>query len=145
MLKKARDGNMPVHVTYLTLSLLLIAASAILSTNGSTNSLPFPGFSVPLRLPCMFKFLTGFNCPACGLTRSFIYMSHLNPGSAFVMNHAGPLLYALCVFEVPYRAVLLLRGDIPFHRAFAAFEAVLFTAFLFVDLLFFLLQFLVLL
>lgn len=117
-----------------------------MSTNGSTNSLPFPGFSVPLHLPCMFKFLTGFNCPACGLTRSFIYMSHFHPGSAFAMNHAGPLLYALCVFEVPYRAVLLLRrGKIPFHRIFAVFEAVLFASFLFVDLLFFLLQFLVLL
>jgi hypothetical protein len=139
--KNLFSGDGPAHLAYFLICLPTLVISAIMSTNGKVNWVNFPQFSVPLRAPCMFKFLTGFNCPACGMTRSFIYMSHFNIGAAFAMNHAGPLLYALCVFEVPYRLTLLLRGHVPLQKFFHVFEILLFASFVCVDLFFFLWQF----
>jgi hypothetical protein len=139
--KKLLGGDGAVHLTYLLLCLPALVMSSIMSTNGTLNSVHLFGLSVPIRMPCLFKYFTGFNCPVCGMTRSFIYMSHFNLMAAFSMNRAGPLFYALCIFEVPYRLILLVRGHVPLQRVFTVFEIALFWAFITVDLLFFLWQF----
>jgi len=41
---------------------------------------PFP--------PCMFRAITGFYCPGCGLTRALHALVHLDIGRAFRMNPA---------------------------------------------------------
>jgi hypothetical protein len=135
------SGDGAVHLAYLLLCLPALVMSFIMSTDGTLNSVHLFRFSVPISMPCLFKYFTGLNCPACGMTRSFIYMSHLNLRAAFSMNRAGPLLYALCIFEVPYRLILLVRGHVPLQKVFTVFETALFGAFLAVDLLFFLWQF----
>jgi len=54
--------------------------------------------SIPL---CVFHFLTGWDCPGCGLTRSFLSMSRLHLVDAIRFNAAGPILYgALFVYAV---------------------------------------------
>lgn len=47
---------------------------------------------VPL---CFFKYLTGFDCPGCGLTRSFLSLARGHFLSAFRYNAAGPFIYLL--------------------------------------------------
>ncbi len=44
---------------------------------------------------CLFKSITGYNCPTCGLTRSFYAMSHLNISEAFVFHLMGPPVYTV--------------------------------------------------
>jgi len=44
-------------------------------------------------LSCQFKSTTGYNCPTCGLSRSFYAMAHLNFSNAFNYHLFGPLLY----------------------------------------------------
>ncbi len=44
--------------------------------------LPLPG--IPAL--CPLKTVTGIPCPACGSTRAFIHLSHLDFSGAFVMN-----------------------------------------------------------
>ena len=44
-------------------------------------------------LSCTFKNTTGYNCPTCGLSRSFYALAHLNFSDAFSYHLFGPLLY----------------------------------------------------
>lgn len=139
-----RGGRTPIHLTYLLLCSAALFGSLLLSTDGVFNSLQFFSFSIPLNAPCLFKLATGFNCPVCGMTRCFIYMSHLRLGEALSENFAGVPLYLLCLFEVPYRAFLLLkRGGLPpvLHKLFSMFEITLFAIFVLLDIVFFFSQF----
>jgi len=42
---------------------------------------------------CAFKEMTGLPCPGCGLTRSFISISHGQFAEAFRMHPLGPFIY----------------------------------------------------
>jgi hypothetical protein len=55
---------------------------------------PDRGFGVPL---CGFRIVTQLPCLACGLTRSYIALAHLNPGSAVFYHPLGLLLFPLTV------------------------------------------------
>ena len=49
---------------------------------------------------CYFKSITGYDCPSCGLSRSFHALSHLNFLEAFHSHIFGPaiFLFLLLVF-----------------------------------------------
>jgi hypothetical protein len=66
-----------------TLLSLILAASALL---------PKQGFGIDT---CWWHCLFGFNCPSCGLTRSFIASAHGRIADAFGYNWMGPPLF-LC-------------------------------------------------
>ncbi len=44
---------------------------------------------------CYFKSSTGYDCPSCGLSRSFYEFSHLNFLKAFQFHLFGPMLYVV--------------------------------------------------
>ena len=48
--------------------------------------------SVPL---CLVKALTGFDCPGCGMTRAFIFISHGRFADAVAMHPASIPAYAI--------------------------------------------------
>jgi hypothetical protein len=56
--------------------------------------LPAGGFGIPL---CQFRVLTHLPCLACGLTRSFIGMAHLDLGRAAFFHPVGVVLFPLFV------------------------------------------------
>jgi hypothetical protein len=66
------------------------------------------GFEVPLL--CSFRRMTGYNCPGCGMTRSFAFMAHGHVIEAFRMNAIGPLFFAFLASQVPWRIWRLWRG-----------------------------------
>jgi hypothetical protein len=45
------------------------------------------------------------------MTRSFTYMGHLDPGTAFRMHMLGPVLWVAVAVQIPWRIVKLLRGS----------------------------------
>lgn len=53
---------------------------------------PDRGFGVPL---CQFRTVTHLPCLACGLTRSFIALAHLDPARAAFYHPLGLLLFPL--------------------------------------------------
>ncbi|MHC4779201.1 MAG: DUF2752 domain-containing protein [Planctomycetota bacterium] len=55
---------------------------------------PWMDSAYPYRIPCcLFKEATGLPCPLCGLTRSFVSLSHGNVRQAFRYHPLGPLVY----------------------------------------------------
>lgn len=57
--------------------------------------LPSSGVGVTV---CMFRRAFGIACPGCGLTRSFIELSHGHLTQAFRMHPLGPVMYAAFAF-----------------------------------------------
>jgi hypothetical protein len=94
-------------LSILIASVLVVAASVLLTPDPIALSL----FGWQLPPLCLFKTLTGHDCPGCGLTRSFTYMGHLDPVAAFRMHALGPVLHAAVAAQIPWRIVKLLRGS----------------------------------
>ena len=69
---------------------------------------------------CLFRFLTGYQCPGCGSTRAMHQLLHGHVVSAFELNPfflvAIPfLLYALISYSV-----IVMRGGVPAHNRLPA-------------------------
>lgn len=47
---------------------------------------------------CIFKYVTGIECPLCGMTRASYLMLHLKAASAFTFN---PLVFMLPLLLIP--------------------------------------------
>ncbi|MEZ4235948.1 MAG: DUF2752 domain-containing protein [Myxococcota bacterium] len=85
---------------------LLVACAAILVAaalmSPSTETLTLFGHPIPVM--CTFRRLTGWSCPGCGLTRSFVFLAHGRFAAAWVMNPLGPFGFAWVIAQIPYRA-----------------------------------------
>jgi hypothetical protein len=64
----------------------------------------------PLPPACAFRRLTGYPCPGCGMTRSFVSTAHGEIAAAFGYHPLGPILFLLVLAQLPYRAWCLWRG-----------------------------------
>lgn len=101
-------GLYQYHWTMLGLSSLVLALAAVLGVRGETQvTVPLGGFALPEL--CYSRAVLGINCPGCGLTRSFISLAHGDPSKAWHFNPSGILLFAVVAFQLPYRAVQLIR------------------------------------
>lgn len=85
----------------LLLGALAVVLASVLMTPGADGVSLF-GWDLPGL--CTFRNLTGLRCPGCGMTRSFVYMGHLDPLAAFRLHVIGPPLYLLVAVQVPWRA-----------------------------------------
>ena len=67
---------------------------------------------------CSFRRFTGFPCPGCGLTRSFISIAHGQLVDAWRFNPAGIVFFAVVVFQIPYRVLQIsrIRRGLAEHR-----------------------------
>ena len=57
----------------------------------------------PLPELCQSKSLLGWNCPGCGLTRSFIHLAHGNLAASLSVHRVGWVLALGVVLQIPYR------------------------------------------
>ena len=77
-----------------------------------------PGFGFPLPDLCSSKQLLGLECPGCGLTRSFIAISHGEFEKAWNLNPASFLAYAFVIGQIPwqiYQLSRIRRGRLPIN------------------------------
>ncbi|MDX1948323.1 MAG: DUF2752 domain-containing protein [Pirellulaceae bacterium] len=104
------------HGVILVLCALVMVLAVVLSVRGSTEVL-VPGIGAPLPELCVFRRLTGYGCPGCGMTRCFISLAHFDLRAAWAYNPAGFFLFPLFAFQVPYRAWQLwrIRRGLPEH------------------------------
>jgi len=98
-----------LHWAMLTLCGMVIFASFVLRIEGHTQvMLPYTNIALPPM--CWFRRVLNIDCPGCGLTRSFISLSHGRWSDAWLYNPVGPMIYALVVSQVPYRGCQLWRA-----------------------------------
>ena len=101
-------SNFWLHVTFLAVSLGIITCSLLMSVEGPTT-VRVPGWPWAMPESCMSRRAWGIDCPGCGLTRSFISMSHLQFANAFSFNAAGPLVYLFVLWQIPWHVYQLFR------------------------------------
>ena len=96
------------HAWALTLSFLVLMASALLEVHSSTEVVASDfGFSLPAA--CLWQRVYGVDCPGCGLTRCFVSLAHGDVAAAWQFNPAGLLLFAFLIYQLPYRTVQIIR------------------------------------
>ena len=98
-----------IHWLFLVLSIAVITAS-FLMRHESGAQVFLPTMSVPLPDICAFKNFLGIDCPGCGLTRSFINISHGKWSRAWAFNPTGFLLYLLIAIQIPWQSLQLTRN-----------------------------------
>ncbi len=99
---------MHYHVAVLLLSAGVLLAAALLDIRGGQQVLlPIGSLSIPEL--CTWRRLTGWSCPGCGLTRSFIALVRFDVRQAWSYNPAGVLLFGLILAQFPYRMAQLWR------------------------------------
>lgn len=69
----------------------------------------------PLPPTCMTRALFDMNCPACGLTRSFVHLADGDLLRSFGANRVGWLLAALVLLQIPLRIAVLSGRVQPRH------------------------------
>lgn len=106
---RGAERVLPVDLTFLLLCAGALLLSFFLTTDGHVSVLRIGGRVFPFMNLCFLKYFTGYNCPFCGMTRSFIFISHGLFWQAARMNPAGPAVYAFCLFESAYRLRRLRR------------------------------------
>lgn len=75
------------------------------------------GYTIPSL--CMFHNITGFDCPGCGITRSFIYALHGQWHNSYLMHLWGIPLATIVAFQVPYHIWRTSGRNMPkFHPYF---------------------------
>jgi hypothetical protein len=84
----------------------LVAAAVLTPTAASVQ---VPGWGALAHL-CWIRTWTGFECPFCGMTRSFTALMHGDLSTAFRMHPAGPLLAAAMGATVAWALTVALRG-----------------------------------
>jgi len=96
------------HLWVLALAVGAIALSLIVQPGTSSGlELSVPGLATRVPLPdaCLSQRALGVSCPGCGLGRSFVAVARWDFTQAVRFNPLGPILYFICVLQIPYRLV----------------------------------------
>ena len=100
------------HVAYIIILLIFLCLPFFihLKQEGS-DRLAVGGFTIPPT--CMSHALFHTNCPGCGLTRSFVYLTHGQIMNSFKAHHLGPLIYLFFLLLLAYRVYCLANPGKP--------------------------------
>lgn len=97
------------HRAMLLLSGAVVLAACLLQVLPSQR-VALIGFPErPLPHSCFSRSWFGVNCPACGLTRSFIHLFHGDVRSSWESHRLGWLFAAVVAAQIPYRLVAMRR------------------------------------
>lgn len=100
-----------VNVSVLVGSLIVLTLSTLLTVpgEGRVNHVFLPFVHQPLPETCATKSLFGFECPGCGMTRSFISIADGDLVRAWIFNPAGILVFLIVAGQIPFRSYQLWR------------------------------------
>ena len=106
------------HDYFTALICILVLISSFLFSIEKDESISISGIGVNFHYDfCLFKQLTGIPCPSCGLTRSFIAISHFEFAKALQYNLAGLLIYIIVLLQIPYRFMVIVNSKYAFFIA----------------------------
>lgn len=91
---------------YLLFSVLILFFSIVLSPPSEENEcVQLFGYNMPII--CLHKTLNGYNCPGCGLTRSFVCFAHGQFKESFNFHRIGIVIYLFFAFQIVYRLYII--------------------------------------
>lgn len=101
-------GIKPAYAALVCASILVL--SSVLSID--QGQVAVGPHAKPVRMPCLclFKSITGQDCPFCGLTRSLVSIGHRDFRNGWRYNRAGLLVYVLIAYQLIASLVLVLKG-----------------------------------
>lgn len=103
-----RPPDRKFHLVWLCLAGSVVLLSMVMQIRTSQEvNVPFT--QTPLPELCSFRRMTGMDCAGCGMTRCFISLGHGDLPGAWMYNPAGILLYAIVLFQIPFRGWQLWR------------------------------------
>ncbi len=94
-------------------SAVLLLAAVLEVSDGRTVLLP-GGIALPEA--CWTYRLFGMDCPACGLTRSFVHMAHGRIAAAWAVHPLGPFLFLCNLVQIALAACYYHHGPTPRMR-----------------------------
>jgi hypothetical protein len=95
------------HALILSVCLAVLTVAAMFSSgDGVQVAAPLIG-----NLPsfCLWQRTLATDCPGCGLTRCFIALAHGDIALAWRLNPAGLLMFAILLYQIPFRGIQLWR------------------------------------
>jgi hypothetical protein len=84
----------------------ILAVALLLNLRGKGVVLPVIGMLPDI---CMWRLYLGIDCPGCGLTRCFVAIAHGQLSKAWHFNPAGFLIFAVLLYQLPFRAIQIWR------------------------------------
>jgi hypothetical protein len=103
-----RRPDRKFHLVWLCLAGGVVLLSMVMQIR-SSQEVNVPFTQIPLPELCSFRRMTGMDCAGCGMTRCFISLGHGDLPGAWTYNPAGILLYAIVLFQLPFRSWQLWR------------------------------------
>ena len=104
-------GIKPAYAALLCASVLVLCS--VLSIDQGQVAVGPHAKSLRMPCVCLFKSITGQDCPFCGLTRSLVSIGHLDLRNGWHYNRAGLLVYLLIAYQLISSLVLVLKGHRP--------------------------------
>ena len=65
---------------------------------------------------CLFRFLTGYQCPGCGSTRALHQLLHGHVIAAFELNPFFLVAIPFLLYALIRYSVIVMRGGVPTHN-----------------------------
>ena len=69
---------------------------------------------------CLFRFLTGYQCPGCGSTRAMHQLLHGHVVAAFELNPFFLVAIPFLLYALIRYSVIVMRGGVPSHNRLPA-------------------------
>jgi hypothetical protein len=92
---------------------IILALCSALSINRGEVAAKIDTRNITLPWICLFKTITGIDCPVCGLTRSMISVGHLDFDKAWRYNRAGILVYLFVIYQFSCHIFLAIKARDP--------------------------------
>lgn len=108
------------HLVLLAMAIGIIAISfAMRVGDADSESVYLPWMDTPLPPSCSARLTLGISCPGCGLTRSFIAISHGQLQRAWNLNAASFLIYSFVLVQIPWHLFQInrIRKNVPTVRS----------------------------
>ena len=106
-----RSDRRLYHTMVLTISCLVLVLAFVLEERDHQRVGLRGGIGTTLPQVCAMRGWFGMNCPACGLTRSFIRMARGAFAESFSQHRLGWLFVFAVLIQIPYRVAALTTGD----------------------------------
>jgi len=121
-LSEADVRHPSTHWTYLLICLFLTALPVLLTCPDPAH---LALFGIPIPETCLSRKLFHSPCPGCGMTRSFVALTHGRFAESVAFHRLGIALYLFFVWQIIYRLYCIRTRCAHRHHRLLRFQSML--------------------